>query len=64
MEAIRGVVNHRFWTVVHFINYPGGGSETEPNSACQFLQKHTAARGPRTGLLSSKIESIDGRVKF
>ena len=37
---------------------------TEPNSACQFFQKHTAARGPRTGLLSSKIESIDGRVKF
>ena len=38
--------------------------KAEPNSACQFFQKHTAARGRRTGLLSSKIESIDGRVKF
>ena len=29
-----------------------------------FFQKRTVARGPRTGLFSSQIESIDGRVKF
>ena len=26
-------------------------------SACQFFQKRTVVRGPRTGLFSSKIES-------
>ena len=29
-----------------------------------FFQKRTVAKGPRTGLYSSQIENIDGRVKF